>query len=213
MAEIIPSIIGSSFPDIEQKIKQLEGLVNWAQLDITDGQFVASTTWQTPDDLSFIAGRLKLEAHLMIEEPEAAAAEWLAVVDRLIVHYESTDNLEEILGAAGARRVKTGIALLLETPLERVRPWLDQVEVIQLMGIKRLGFYGEAFDERVLERIGTLRSWWPHGIIAVDGGIDEETAPLALRAGANQLVIGSAIWQSGDVKRAIERFQSLASNF
>lgn len=210
MIEIVPSIIGSSFTDIQAKITKLEGLTTWAQLDIADGRFVKNTTWQTSDDLEFIEGKLKLEAHLMIEEPEEVVANWLGVIDRLIIHYESTDHLTEIISAAGARRVEAGIALLLETPLEVVRPWLDQVKVVQLMGIKKLGFYGEEFDERVLSRVETLRSWWPHGIIAVDGGVKLDTAPQLITAGANQLVIGSAIWQSDNLKEAIDNFQQLA---
>ncbi|MBI2482165.1 MAG: hypothetical protein HYV76_01185 [Candidatus Vogelbacteria bacterium] len=213
MVEIVPSIIGRSFADIQAKITTLEGLTTWAQLDIADGHFVDNTTWQTPDDLEFVNGQLKLEAHLMVEQPEEVVAAWLAVVDRLIIHYESTDNLDEIISAASTRRVEVGIALLLETPLDLVRPWLDKVKVIQLMGIKRLGFYGEAFNEGVLERIITLRSWWPHGIIAVDGGIGADTAPQVLAVGANRLVIGSAIWQSDDLKKALKHFQSLTSNF
>ncbi len=213
MVEIVPSIIGSSFTEVQAKITKLDGLTKWAQLDIADGRFVKNTTWQTPDDLEFVNGQVKLEAHLMVEQPEEVVANWLGVVDRLVIHYESTDNLEEIINASSARRVEVGIALLLETPLELVRPWLDKVKVIQLMGIKKLGFYGESFDESVLERIATLRSWWPHGIIAVDGGIDVDTAPQVIAAGGNQLVIGSAIWESADIKTAINHFQSLTANF
>ena len=83
------------------------------------------------------------------------------------------------------------------------------VDFVQCMGIANIGFQGEEFDERVLNQIKELRSQYKELIISVDGSVNEITAPLLVKAGANRLVIGSAVMNSYDVRETIKEFENL----
>ncbi len=211
MAVIIPAVIGRAWSEVKQKIKQLEGLVPWIQVDVVDGQFAAPATWQTAGDLTELHSQTKIEVHLMIEHPEATLADWLGVADRVLIHYEATDHLPEIINAFAGLPVIAGVALKLATPIERVLPFLDKITVVQLMSIKEIGAYGQPFADQVLEKISTLRKTNSDVIISVDGGIDLINGKKCLAAGANNLVVGSALWQSPNITETIHEFQKLTS--
>jgi ribulose-phosphate 3-epimerase len=144
-----------------------------------------------------------------IEQPELYLKEWMRVADRIIVHPESTSHLDQIIKEFEHSPVKLGVALLLQTELEKFAAELERVSLIQLMGIEKIGHQGELFAEQTLERVRLLREQYPSVTISVDGGVTLENAPRLIAAGANQLVIGSAIWQAADPIAAIKEFQKL----
>lgn len=206
--EIIPSIIANDFEEVKTKITCLDGLVNWVELDIADGVFVPSITWQVPMDLKEIDGQTKISAHLMVEYPETIIEDWQELVDRVIVHYESTDELEKIITNKGAH-IGLGIAIELNTPVEKIYPYLDKIKLVQLMSIERIGYAGEKFNEQVFDKIEALKTNWPDVKIIVDGGIDLEIGKQLVEAGVDGLVVGSRIWQSKNIEESIKNFQSL----
>lgn len=213
MTEIIPSIIAQDAEEVRTKIARVEGLVNWVELDVADGVFVPSFTWpmllgQAPEDLKEIEGKTKISAHLMVEHPETLIDDWQDFVDRIIVHYESTDELEKIIEHKGAH-IGLGIALELATPVEKIYPYLDKIKLVQLMSIERVGYSGEKFDERVFEKIKTLKTNWPDVKIIVDGGIDLEIGRRLKEAGADILAVNSKIWDAPNIEEAIKSFQNL----
>lgn len=211
MLEVIPAIIGQNFAEVEEKIARVDELVNWAQLDIMDGIFVPEYTWpfdgtqgrQSSSDLETLNGRIKLEAHLMVKDPEEIVEDWLNVCDRVIFHLEATADTASVLKAINNSACQAGVALLLETPLEQVEPYLDQVAVVQLMSIATIGHHGEPLDERVYQRISALRAKSPTVTINVDGGVNLANAEKLIAAGADGLVVGSALWQASDLPGAI----------
>jgi ribulose-phosphate 3-epimerase len=210
--EIIPAIVPKNFTELQAKLGRLEGAVAWAQIDIADGLFTPDYTWDNAEDLNQLEGKTKLEVHLMVEEPEAVITDWLRVADRIIVHPESTAKLEQIFtevneAPQGARRL--GLALLLDTPLEKLAPWLTKINLVQLMGIESIGHQGEPFAPATLERVRALRERAPDVTISVDGGVNLANAKSLVAAGANQLVIGSAIWQAPDPLAALAQFKAL----
>jgi ribulose-phosphate 3-epimerase len=204
MTEVIPAVIGKDFAEVQEKVNKVESLVTWVQLDVMDGIFVPEYTWQEPHDLENLHGKIKLEAHLMVKDPEQIVEEWLPVCDRVLVHYESTDNIEAVLKTINQSPCKAGLAILLQTPLEKVFPLLDQVEVVQLMSIATIGHHGEPLDERVYERISALRQKSKTVKINIDGGVTLDNAAKLITAGADGLVVGSAIWQASNIADAID---------
>ncbi len=211
MIEIIPALIVSEFKELESKLNQLEGAVSWAQVDVADGLFAPTVAGEFCQELLRVNGRLKLEAHLMIEQPELYLRDWMRVADRIIVHPESTNHLPEILQSFESSAVKCGLALLLETPLERLEEFRGRFDLVQLMGIKQIGRQGESFDPQVIERVRILRAQYPDVTISVDGGVNLDNAAVLVAAGANQLVVGSAIWRDADPLAAIRKFQNLVA--
>ena len=174
-----------SFWDIKGKIESLEGISDWVQIDICDGRFVPNQTWSNTGDLEEIVGKIKFEIHLMVEKPEEVAGDWLGVADRLIVHVESTDQLGGILNAFSPHHNEVGVALLLETPIEALDPYWEQIKTVQLMSIAKVGHQGEPFDPRVIDRIKRIKQEHPGIRVQVDGGINEETISLVSSAGAD----------------------------
>ncbi|MBI1975718.1 MAG: hypothetical protein HYS59_01815 [Candidatus Vogelbacteria bacterium] len=215
MREVLPAIIGKTIEDIAAKTEELRGLVDWVQIDVIDGEFSSQRSWPftdgSPGDLSDIALEMNIELHLMIKKPEHMIEEWLeSGAKRILVHYESTPNLDDLLmvinGSAG---VEAGIAILMDTPVEALYPFLGSIKYVQFMSIAEIGAYGIPFDDGVYERIIALRSSYPDLHIAVDGGVTLRNAPHLIAAGADALVVGSAIWKSGDVARTIKEFQNM----
>lgn len=206
MTEIIPAIIGSDFGAVKEKIKQVAGRVNWVQLDIMDGLFVPESSWRQPADLEELDGKLKIEAHLMVENPERTIAAWLSVCDRVLVHPESTEALGTLLEPT-AHATEIGLALLLETPLERFLDYLKRVKTVQLMAIATIGHHGEPLDEQIYERIKLLRASYPNVKINIDGGVTLANAPKLIAAGADRLVVGSAIWEATNLEATINALQ------
>lgn len=209
MIEITPAIISESFALIEQRVKFLENLTPWVHLDVMDGKFVPPTTWNKADDLDFLEGKIKTEVHLMVERPEEVLPEWREVADRVVVHLEATKMLPDIIDAFAPLKVELGVALKLETSLEEILPYAEKVDLIQLMSIAEIGYHGHGFDEKVLERIKTLREQFPDVKIQIDGGVNDKTGREAILAGADVLVAGSFIWQSADPGQTILQLQNL----
>jgi ribulose-phosphate 3-epimerase len=209
MNRIIPSIIADNFTGIKEKIDYLEGLVPMAQVDIADGIFAPNTTWQNPEDLDEVHGRIKLEAHLMVVKPEAIIRQWFDKVDSIVIHLESTDQVEVILDLAKSIKTRIGLALKMETSLEDLYPLISDIHFVQLMAIDKLGFYGQSFVPLVIEKIKTLHHHCPDLSIQIDGGIDLNTGRQVIDAGADKLIVGTAFWQADDRQRTIKEFNQL----
>ncbi|MEX0919034.1 MAG: ribulose-phosphate 3-epimerase [Candidatus Paceibacterota bacterium] len=209
MANITPSIISQEFTEIKDKIGRLEGLAPWVHLDVMDGKFVPPMTWSAPDDLKAVAGQIKVEVHLMTEKPEEILADWLLVADRAVIHFEATDCLADIIDRFKSSATAIGLAFKLETPVEDIFPYVEQVALIQLMSIAEIGYHGRPFDRRVLDKVKTLRRQFPDVIIQLDGGINLQTAPEAASAGADNLIVGSAVWQSDNLPATLTSLQKI----
>lgn len=169
---------------------------------------------------------LDYEIDLMIAKPEHHIDEWLPLgASRLIFHVESIGDFGAFWdhaifrnGAreiAGERVIEIGLAINPDTPLEAIEPFLNEIayagkiDFVQCMGITRIGYQGQPFDDRVLEHINKLRVAHPNLPISVDGGVSKETAKLLKQAGATRLVSGSALFGGGDIAAALNELRSV----
>jgi ribulose-phosphate 3-epimerase len=221
MAEIIPAILPKDFAEIEEKMTSVIGLVPLVQIDICDGTLTPERTWpHRKHDENFDAilkeergmpawEDVDFEIDLMVKKPEEQVLTWVGVgATRIIAHIEGTENFQKVIDELKGF-VEIGIALNIDTPIEKIKPFLGEVDFVQCMGIAQIGFQGQPFDERVLEKISTLRKDYPELTISVDGGVNLETAPKLIAAGAHRLVAGSAIFGSENAVEAIRQFESL----
>ena len=207
MIEIIPAIIAKDFQELEEKIRKVEPYVDWVQLDIMDGRFVDNLTWHNPRELKNLRTNLNLEAHLMIENPEESIDEWIeSGIKRIIFHYEATQQPKEIIEKIKKAGLGAGLAINPETPAEVVDDLIGQVDLILAMSVFP-GSGGQEFLEETLEKIKRLREKYSKIKIEVDGGINPETAKKTVEAGADILVSGSYIFESEDIKRAIDELK------
>ena len=145
----------------------------------------------------------------MVEKPEEELKQWMSFADRVLVHAEATDYLADIIESFDGAPIKLGVVLKVGTPLDILDEFVGKIEYVQLMSIDTLGYYGGKFDEKIYERIVKVRSMYPEMIIGVDGGVTLTNASKLIEAGANNLVVGSAIWDSKDISQTIKEFQLL----
>jgi ribulose-phosphate 3-epimerase len=219
--EIIPAILPKDYAELTEKIELVKGIAPVVQIDICDGKFVPQAGWPYKKQDNNFDAILKeekgmpywedvdFEIDLMVADPEQEVEQWLtAGAKRIIVHFESTNNMDRIIGELQGL-CEIGIAIGLDTPVDDIAPFIHDIDVVQCMGIRRVGFQGEAFDERVLEKIRELKSRFPERLVSVDGGVNLETAELLRDAGADRLIVGSAIFASENVVQAIEELEGV----
>jgi ribulose-phosphate 3-epimerase len=133
----------------------------------------------------------------------------------IVFHLEAVGNIEEFAhfleGIDNYVRdtMKIGVSINNNTLVENIYPVVPYVDFVQVMGIDHEGIQGEDFDEKCLEHVKNLKNKFPDLLISIDGGIDFDTAPKAIQAGANKLVIGSAIFNTDDILNVIEEFRLL----
>ncbi len=158
LPKIVPAILTSDIKDLKTKLEKLNGLSDWVQIDILDGKFINNKTIELKD-----LGKIKrvkkfnLEAHLMVENPEKYFKECQKLkIKRVIFHQEASRNLREILSESEKFKFKTGIALNPRTPITKIKPYLNQIDLVLLMGVNP-GFQGQKFIPSVLNKIKNLK--------------------------------------------------------
>lgn len=209
MVEIIPSINVPIFEEAREKIRKVEPHVLWCHFDITDGVFSKYLTWRNAADLEKLNTRLRFETHLMVAEPEKMVDQWLVrPIKRIIVHLEATEKFSEIIQKCRAVKIEIGLAIKPDTPVEELKPWFGKVDLVQLLTVNP-GPSGQKMADNTLEKIQFVRYACPLCPIEIDGGINFETAPQVVKAGATHLVAGSVIFSSEHIGQAIQKLKSV----
>jgi len=212
MAEVIPAIMPKNFNDLNEKYSRVKDFVTLVQIDVMDRKFVPSVSWPYKAPVSTKASPLldfDFEVDLMVSNPEAVIESWIeAGAKRIIVHIESVNRIEDVFLKIPSD-IEIGVALNTTTSNEKIYPLIEKIDFVQFMGIEKIGFQGQDFDERVLGKIADLREKFSRVIISVDGGVNLETAAKLIKAGANRLVSGSTIFESNDIKETINTMKNL----
>ncbi len=197
---IEPSILSADLTRLGEQVREAEAAGAQAiQIDVMDGRFVPNITFGQGTVAALRAStNLFLDVHLMIVEPEKYLAEFAAAgANRLIVHQETCPHLHRTLQTIRGLNVEAGVALNPSTPLCMLEEVWDLLDVVQIMTVNP-GFGGQAFIRSQLDKMRTLQQVisvrGASTRIAVDGGIDVTTAPLAVDAGATILVAGSSVY-------------------
>ena len=210
MALIVPSILSADFARLGQQVEEAQAAgADRIQVDVMDGRFVPNIT---VGPLVIEAVRrhtsLPIEAHLMIVEPERYLEDFAdAGADLIIVHQEASPHLHRTIRQIHALGKQAGVAINPATPLVMLQEVLNDIDLALCMTVNP-GFGGQSFIHETLPKIERLRSMIHlHGAtcdLEVDGGIAPDTARDVVRAGANVLVAGSAIYgASGGVAAGI----------
>ena len=204
MIEIVPAILPKNLDDLDDKLSLIDGLAPMAQVDVCDPKIFEKTGlpyWQN----------FGLEVDLMFKEAERKVG-WLIGLRtiRFIIHPNLSriekikEMLEDLKGV-----VHFGVSLDWENPPSAIDPFVDLIDTIQVMGIKKIGFQGESFEETTIDKVAVLHEKYPQLTISVDGGVNLENAAQLIKAGATRLVIGSAIFGNENPTVALEKFKKL----
>lgn len=225
--EIIPAIMPKSFDDMRQKMAQVVDHVRTVQLDLMDGIFVQEKTFPFyKSDMEILDriingeeglpywDKLDIELDLMVTNAHNDFDTYIALgAKRIIFHMEAeVENFQKFLENIDPYvkgNIEIGIAISNDTPIENIFTLIPHVSFVQCMGIARIGYQGEGFDERVIERIKILREKFPDLLISVDGSVNENTIAYLKDAGANRFVVGSALFNSLEPSEAIKTLESI----
>ena len=199
--KISPSILSCDFSEIGSEIEKLNNSgADLIHIDVMDGHFVPNLTFGPPV-ISKIrkCSKLPFDVHLMISPVEKYIQDYAnAGADIITFHPEATDNIQRTINVIKSCGKKVGISLNPETPSAVIENYLKEIDLILIMSVNP-GFAGQKFMPEVLEKVKFFRSKIENENlnidIEIDGGIDFETAPLAIKAGANILVSGTTIFK------------------
>lgn len=214
--QIAPSILSADFSRLAAHAKQaIEGGGTLLHVDVMDGHFVPNITIGPPVVASLRkAVDVPLDCHLMIEDPDKyipafadAGADWISV------HQEACRHLHRTLQLIKSRGLRAGVVINPATPIGAITEVLDFVDFVLVMSVNP-GFGGQQFIPNTLEKIRKLaavRTAIGNNFkIEIDGGVDQNTVAGIVRAGADVLVAGHAIFGSGDPRSNAERLLKTA---
>ncbi|MBU0661317.1 hypothetical protein KKG22_04040 [Patescibacteria group bacterium] len=207
--QIIPSILVQDEETFLTQYKAIEGSVSMIQLDIADGVFVDNTTWADP---KIIAKEVacEVELHLMVANPLEELQKWEDVeqVTRVLIHYESVDDIQETLTQLTNSPWSLGVVLNPDTAPDVIDSVVDMIDVVMCMGVHP-GKQGQSFIPKTNEKIFTLKSTHPTLLVSVDGAVNMDTIENIAHAGADIVCPGSTIFKSGSPKENIQKMNDV----
>ena len=214
---IAPSILSADFTRLGEEIATAQkGGADWIHVDVMDGHFVPNLTIGAPVVKSIRkTTTLPLDVHLMIEDPDKYLEDFAkAGADFITVHAEACTHLHRTLSYIKELGKKAGVALNPASEPELLRYVIDHVDLVLVMSVNP-GFGGQKFIESVIPKISQIKEMFEQSgkkdlYLSVDGGINFDTAPKVVRAGANVLVAGNTIYGSKSVSESISKLRQSA---
>lgn len=219
---IVPAILPKNFDDLCDRVAQIKGLVSRVQIDIANGSYAPSRTWPYTTNEHFEAlvsekeglpywEDMEYEIDMLVSSPEDHAEDWINTgASALIFHIETIHNnktYSDILQNVRIRGVEVGLALKPSTSNDQLFRLIEiggMPDFIQCMGNDHIGYHGVSLDDRVYEKIKVIRKRFSDIPIAVDIGVNIQTAPLLIQAGATRLVSGSGVFSGDTVRQNLE---------
>ena len=216
MAIVAPSLLSADFAYLAQDSRScLDAGAEFLHFDVMDGHFVPNISFGAPVLASLSkAVPAFYDVHLMLTDPLDYLPMFLkAGASMITFHLEANSPVDKTIEAIHAGGAKAGIVIKPATPASAAFEWLDKVEMVLVMSVEP-GFGGQKFQPAALEKLTQLRREADRIgrsdlLLEVDGGVDRNTAPLCVEAGANVLVAGSSIFGAADREAEIKFFRGL----
>lgn len=213
--EVIPGIFEKDFPKIDKRTRLVAPFVDWIHIDIADKRLVPNSSLLDPAPFKKLIKETgkDFELHMMVEKPFTVAPSWIAAgFERLIMHIEALSNVTNLKDQMFRMKNKyedlqIGLAVDKDTDVDSVFPYLDVIDCVLIMTIKA-GFSGQQFVPDLIQKVKVLRDMKKYLPVEVDGGINDETAKLAIAAGATRIVSTSYVFSSENIGEALRNLKS-----
>ena len=212
---VSPSLLAADFLNLKDEIEMINNSqADWLHMDIMDGVFVPNISFGFPvlEAVSKVCKK-PLDVHFMIVHPEQYIEQTAKLgAMTMNVHYETCTHLHRTIQQIHAAGMKAGVTLNPSTPVSMLEDIIYDVDMVLLMSVNP-GFGGQKFIENTIRKVKRLRKMiddaGTHTLIEIDGGVQGETAPRLVKAGADVLVSGSYVFKSADPHATIEALKKL----
>ena len=213
--KIAPSILSADFANLQRDIERIS-TADLVHVDVMDGMFVPNISIGIPVVQSIRpTTTLPLDVHLMITQPARYVEQFCdAGADIVTCHVEADipENIHLAIEKIHAKGKKAGVVVKPNTRAEAVLPFIKEVEMILVMTVEP-GFGGQKFMADQMDKVRAIRGYIdemnPACDLEVDGGVDPNTAPIVIEAGANVLVAGSAVYKAADIPARIAELRGV----
>lgn len=208
MAQVIPAILSASVAEAQDKLNRVMGLAQMVQIDIADGRFTPEQVFFDPSYLADLIGNVDFDLHLMCLEPEKDINRWMKDkrVTRITFHIEAAKDPGELISLIHRKGFDAGLANNPETDPDRLAPYVGKADMVLCLGVHP-GSGGQPFIKDVLGKIKKLKEMG--FFVGVDGGVNQDTAPGIVNAGADAIVVGNFLFKNEDLKGALDWLGSL----
>ena len=236
MQLVTPAILPKSFSELHEKVNSVKTFAEKVQVDICDGNYVDAKTWPYTNAGPSIeemlrrgetlpdAGVLHYSMDLMVSNPDEVVGDFIGLgATEIIIHFKSTKDFKKTIKLITEKYgydkefapdlLSVGMAVPIDLPLTEFAPYVQYVDFIQFMGIVNIGKQGQVFDSRVIAKVRDFHKRYPDTTIQIDGGVSLSTAPGLLDAGADRLVVGSALFNTPNVSNTIKEFEKLSEHY
>jgi len=205
---IVPSVLTRDPEDLEMKIKILDQLAEVIQIDIMDGEFVPNFSVSI-EEIQRVKFQKPLEIHLMVKHPMDYIQAFASIgAFRVVFHIESDDDAARVIEEIERFEMRPGIALNPPTPVEKIQPFLDSVDIVLAMGVNP-GFQGQSFIPETLDKVRAIKKLRPELVVEVDGGVNPQTGPDLVKAGVDILNVGSYLFKGESVEKNWQIMQEI----
>jgi ribulose-phosphate 3-epimerase len=204
MSRIIPAILVKDENELRRQISLAAAFAKLVQIDVLDGTLFPERSFSDAGAVMAMHLSMQFEAHLMVNEPEKKVMDWVrAGASRIIIHIEAEGNIGLALERIRHSDRLAGIAFNPDTGLSALENFAPFIDHVQIMGVHP-GGQGRSFDPETAMRVRAVKKAFPKLTVSVDGGVTDaaDRARDLAACGADDLVVGSALWRANDPSRA-----------
>jgi len=196
VVKIAPSMLGADFGDMRKAAMLVAPESGYLHMDVMDGHFVPNLTMGS-DLVKSLKGIAPLDIHLMITDPCDFIEDFAKAGAEIISVHIEANNPKEAIELIKKKNIKAGIALNPSTPTDAIDSVVEEADMILVMSVEP-GYCGQSFHEDSIDRVRNYKEKYPKKIIEVDGGVNTDNSAKLIKAGADILVAGSAVFNSNN---------------